>query len=698
MIIRPEWKIQRNKEGLIPANVPGNVQSDYAEFYGWGDVNYADNCTKYNNLEEDTWYYRAKFRTEHAADERVFFISGGIDYMYDIAVNGKTIYMHEGMFTDVNMDITDYLNNGINEIEIKIYPHPKSQDEPKNVKQADQSCKPTVEYGYDWHPRLLTSGIWNDAYLEVRGKDYIAQCDVSYEFMDGYVEVFFNIDDACVIELYSPGGELIYKGTDKKINIKDPLLWWCNGNGKANLYSYRVTKGESERCGNIGFRTVELVVGDDSIWAMQKALPMTRDMPPAQIRLNGKNVFAKGSNFVKTDIFMGNVTREIYESLIRLAAEANMNIFRKWGGAGIEKEEFYNLCDEYGIMIWQEFPLDGNNYQSDSHYLKILEQEARAIVRKLRRHPCIILWSGGNELFNSWSKMTDQSHALRLLNKVCYEEDRNTPFLPTSPIMGMSHGPYFFCDGDTEVYSFFDNAQSTAYNEFGVPSMPNPDYIKTFIPSDMLMPNPENSIWRLHHAFGAFGEEKWLCLDIIEKYFGKQSKLDNIARYSAWLQCEGYKALFEEARRQKPICSMALNWCFNEPWKTAANNSLISYPSKPKTAYYSVKNSLSPVVASAKLKKFSYIGGEKFTAELWLLNDTDESVKDEIYAYIVIGGDKIHLTDWKTPTSKPGGNIKGVEISVALPLAADVCYFEVVLESKGYAGNSYKLKYEKGVT
>ena len=121
-----------------------------------------------------------------------------------------------------------------------------------------------------------------------------------------------------------------------------------------------------------------------------------------------------------------------------------MNIFRKWGGAGIEKEEFYNLCDEYGIMVWQEFPLDGNNYPNDSRYLKILEQEARAIVRKLRRHPCIILWSGGNELFNNWSKMTDQSHALRLLNKVCYEEDRNTPFLPTSPIMGMSHGPYFF--------------------------------------------------------------------------------------------------------------------------------------------------------------------------------------------------------------------------------------------------------------
>lgn len=134
MRIIPEWKIQRNNEELIPANVPGNVQSDYAEFYGWGDVNYADNCTKYNNLEEDTWYYRAKFRTEHAADERVFFYSGGIDYMYDIAVNGKTIYMHEGMFTDVNKDITDYLNDGINEIEIKIYPHPKSQDEPKNTK------------------------------------------------------------------------------------------------------------------------------------------------------------------------------------------------------------------------------------------------------------------------------------------------------------------------------------------------------------------------------------------------------------------------------------------------------------------------------------------------------------------------------------------------------------------------------------
>jgi beta-mannosidase len=114
--------------------------------------------------------------------------------------------------------------------------------------------------------------------------------------------------------------------------------------------------------------------------------------------------------------------------------EANMNILRCWGGAIIDKEPFFELCDEMGIMVWQEFPLACNNYLGTKGYLAVLEQEATAIIKRLRKHPCLTLWCGGNELFNSWSRMTDQSLPLRLLNKLCYEEDQNTPFINTSPL------------------------------------------------------------------------------------------------------------------------------------------------------------------------------------------------------------------------------------------------------------------------
>ena len=129
-----------------------------------------------------------------------------------------------------------------------------------------------------------------------------------------------------------------------------------------------------------------------------------------------------------------------------LVRDAHMNILRIWGGGFVNKESFFELCDELGIMVWQEFPLACNEYPDEEHYLSVLKKEATSIVRRLRTHPCAILYCGGNELFNNWSLMTDQHHALRLLNAVCYEEDRCTPFIATSPLNGMGHGSYLNYD------------------------------------------------------------------------------------------------------------------------------------------------------------------------------------------------------------------------------------------------------------
>lgn len=697
MIKRLNWQARRgSEETWFPANVPGTIQHDYAEYYGWGDVNYADNCMRYSELEDSTWYYRSEFISEHTPAEKVYFVSGGIDYIYDILLNGKKIYSHEGMFTKADIDITDNLQIGKNEIIIKIYPHPKRDGAPEDRSQADNSCKPPVCYGWDWHPRLLVSGIWNDAYIEIRNSDYIYNCGVKYTLNDdlSIADVEFTVDDGCEIEILSPDNKPIYKGHDKKITIKNPQLWWCNGQGNANLYTYNISKGSCEKTGKIGFRSTELVMSDENAWSEPSGFPKTRSVPPTQIRLNGKNVFAKGSNFVTPDIFMGTVTEETYKPLVKLAKDANMNIFRVWGGSGICKEVFYDLCDEMGIMVWQEFPLACNNYKNDSHYLDILEQEAKEIVKALRKHPCIVLWCGGNELFNGWSRMTDQSLALRLLNKICYEEDVNTPFIATSPLMGMAHGCYLFYskNDNMDVYEMFNTSQNTAYSEFGVPSVADADYIKTFIPKNELFPPSKDSSWTTHHAIDAWTENAWICMDVLEKYFGKMESLEDICRCSQWLQSEGYKAIFEEARRQKPYCSMAINWCYNEPWKTAANNSILSYPARPKKAYYSIKNSLSPVVPSARINKFSYEGGELFSAELWLLNDSYENVKDKISAYIEIGGRSCHIVDWQTPESGKNENIRGHIIQFVLP-DCNAESFTLVLKTENHGENSYTLKY-----
>ena len=134
------------------------------------------------------------------------------------------------------------------------------------------------------------------------------------------------------------------------------------------------------------------------------------------------------------------MTEEVYLEQLRLVKEAHMNMLRVWGGGYINREAFYTLCDQLGILVWQEFPLACANYPDDEDYLSVLEQESVSILKRLRRHPCLALWSGGNELFNEWSGMTNQSLALRLLEKNCYDLDRHTPFIATSPLYGMGHG------------------------------------------------------------------------------------------------------------------------------------------------------------------------------------------------------------------------------------------------------------------
>jgi beta-mannosidase len=347
---------------------------------------------------------------------------------------------------------------------------------------------------------------------------------------------------------------------------------------------------------------------------------------------------------VEPDIFTGTIDRETYEPLIRLAKDAHFNMLRAWGGCMVSKDSFFDLCDEYGLLVWQEFPLACHTYRDDPHYLQILDRESTSIIKHVRRHPCLALWSGGNELFNDWSGMDDQSHALRLLNGNCFNLDRYTPFIPTSPIPGMGHGCYVFRYKDpyimaprmehrTEGYDCLAAmvyADKTAYTEFGCPGASDIETLKAIIPPDEHFPPKPGGAWQHHHGFYAWhdGEpESWLYQDTAAYYFGEAKTLEQLVANTQLLQCAGYKGIYEEARRQWPRCSMALNWDYNEPWLTAAGNNLLTYPALPKPAYYAVRESCRQQMASARAFKFDYAPGEVFTAELFILNDLPETIE-----------------------------------------------------------------------
>lgn len=708
MIFNQRWQGYRIKDGVysepFPASVPGNIQKDWALSHDFGDVHYADNCEKFRELEDDFWEYRTLLNYTVNEGERVFFVSHGIDYKYDILLNGRCIHSDEGMFHKIELDLTDLLSEGGNELSVKIHPHPKRKGSPVgSILEADHSCKPPVCYGWDWNPRLLISGIWQETYVETRTSAYIRNCEVFYTLSDDFTKadlrVEIDCDTPCSFELFDADGNLVCGGTGTSFTVNNPTLWWCNGQGAPYLYTYKASNSEYSVFGTVGFRSVRIVRNPDAI--DPKIFPKSRYDAPFTLMLNGRRIFMKGSNWVNPDIFWGDINRDTYDSLLTLVRDANMNVLRMWGGAAVAKRDFYELCDKYGIMVWQEFMLACNCYPNDEDYLAVLEKEARAIITDHRRYPCLILWCGGNELFNGWSGMDDQSLPLRLLDKLCYELDYGKPFIKTSPLVGMGHGCYIFADnrGDRagimggDVYQSFQNANCVAYTEFGVPSISSEEVIRSIIPEDELFPIGETKSYLLHHAVKAWRPQSHACVPIIESYFGPSESLGQLIDRSNFLQCEGYKACYEEMRKQAPHCSAALNWCLNEPWKTAANLSVIMYPANPKPAYFAIKEALRPVLFSARIPKFDWKAGEVFKAEIWFLNDSPEAASGEVSVSLKLGENTFSLLDWKNVSAPAGENIQGAQVCCVLPDAIGESEMTLTLTSPDGKGSEYRLVY-----
>jgi beta-mannosidase len=279
--------------------------------------------------------------------------------------------------------------------------------------------------------------------------------------------------------------------------------------------------------------------------------------------------------------------------------------------------------------------------------------------------------------------MTDQSLPLRLLDSQCYTLDPKTPFLMTSPLMGAGHGHYLFRDPDSreEVFSWMPKAHNTAYCEFGMPGPSSVEVLKTFIPPDQLFPPKLNTVWETHHAYNSWVKDSWLCEEMLNDYFGKPANLEELVANGQLVQSAGYKVIYEEARRQKPYCSMALNWCFNEPWPTAANNSLIQWPAKPKPAFYAVSSSCRPVLASARIPKFRWKEGEEFSCDLYMLNDSPNIVNAGQVIVKLVSDTEVIILNWDFKSLDVNKNLAGPTARITLPSWKSKT-FKLVLEVK----------------
>ncbi len=697
-----DWKVgfsdtneQRPSE-YFPATVPGAVQLDYAKHYNLPDYKREKNFEQFRWMEDKFWVYSTELDTTKLnSNNNIFLVAKGIDYQYEIFANGEMIYEHQGMYLPAELNLNSFVGKKVM-LEIVIHPVPKSQlpDVHKDTRdEANQFCKPAVSYGWDFHPRLIPLGIWEDIYVLEIEKENILKPSVEYVLSPNRDTAFVNLKaEGCKDakwEFLNPENKVIFTGNGESLNfiIENPELWWCNGYGEQKLYSWKVSYADQEAAGKTGFRTVELVKAEGS-WEETLTYPMTRNTPPCTLRLNGVSIFSKGTNWVAPEIFYGTLNRERYLEQLTLVKEANINFVRSWGGAIINKDSFFEICDELGIMVWQEFPLACNRYEGTPEYIKLLKDEATAIVERLKGHCSLMLWCGGNELFNNWSCMTEQDEALRFLNHLTYTKTPQIPYINAAPLMGMAHGAYSFLYPDgSELFPTLAACHHTAYTEMGVPGISTEETLMQIGNLEDLYPaNRENDLALAHG-------EHWVNQPV-EKYFGKLSTLKEFMNYNQFMQYIGYQFIFEEARRQKPYCGMVANWCFNEPWPNFGNNSVVCYPNSIKPAYYAIKNACRKVLASARIRKFSYIAGETLDFDLYLLNDELKKIADgAVKVYVQIGdSEKVSLLNWEFSGVKENTNVAGPTVRYELPFVENADTVSIILDCGEYS-SKYTMLY-----
>ncbi len=692
----------------IAATVPGAVQLDYAKAFGYAPYSYGMNFKQFDWMEDEYFVYDTVLDFTCAPDERATLSFGGIDYAYEILIDGTCLVRGEGMFTPLELDVTSYSGKRA-ALRVILDPIPKYPGAPRNRQQAKACCKPASSYEWDWHPRLVPSGIWEEAYVCIRPKGAPTAIEASYRLSDALDQVTVNARvrthgaAALSVSLISPTGKTVAQTAvsvgesgcaDVTLTLDAPALWYPRGYGEQPIYTLQATSTDT-LTRKLGFRRSKLIENTGA-QIYESAFPKGPIPAPMQLEINGRRIFAKGSNWVNTEIFPSMMTPNRYDELLELVVSANMNILRMWGGQFINHEYFYERCDELGIMIWQEFMLSCNLHPDDDNYLAVLKQEATTIIKRLRTHPSLAFWCGGNELFNSWSGLTCQSHPLRLLDALCYEHDRFTPFNMTSPLHGVAHGSYVkvqFPDEDRkkgdythgeEFLCALKRSRSTAYTEFGCNGAAPKEYLLKYIMDEETYAdcNDQNDVWVAHHAFKAWTEFAWLGVPEVVHFFGGYDDVDDLIEKSIYLQDLCYKSMFEEMRRQAPLCSMAINWDFNEPWPCAAGNSLVSWPAEPKSCLTAVAEALRPTLLSLSAPRNRYLTDETFTGEVWMLNDSDLTTKPcTANVYLIDGDTKTLLAAVAVPGADARSNARGGSFSFAVtPMLSE--RFAIAVESE----------------
>jgi beta-mannosidase len=539
-----EWHVGPDKPwdapGWLPARVPGSVIDDLVRAGELSDPYRGRQSRAAEWVPERAWVYRTRIRVDGDGLALEF---GGVDFAATVFVDGGEVARHEGCFVPFTVDV------GPGEHLLVVVVHPAPESEPQvGVTSKVRVHKSRMGYGWDFCPRMIHQGIWRPVALRERRDD---------DFPVVRLE-----DGAGVVEL---GGEEV-------LRVDEPRLWWPNGMGDQHLY--RVDGLE------VGFRTVELA--DDYA-----------------LVVNGRRTAIRGWNWVPIDALYGVPRPEKLAHLLRLAARAHVNLVRVWGGGLIETPEFYELCDRLGLLVWQEFSQSSSGMESipsdDPEFVATMEREARAIVPRLRHHPSLAIWCGGNEL-----DADDSTPVIRALRDVVHELDPGRSWLATSPLGRDEHGPWEH-QGLRKHYSDYDARTGLLHSEFGVEGMTNRRALEALIDEEQRWPADRTN--PVYEHLGAW----WNNAPLVQAAFGGRIRdVETMRRASQWLQYEGLRYAVEATLRRG---AGTIPWQFDESYPNAWCTAAVDHRGDPKPAYYGVARAYRPDHAWAQFATCAW-GGE----------------------------------------------------------------------------------------
>ncbi|MCK5137421.1 MAG: glycoside hydrolase family 2 protein [Bacteroidales bacterium] len=651
--IKDHWKFSESeKDEWMEAEVPGCVHTDLIRNGVIEDPFYRLNEHDVQWIDKKDWIYETELKipSRMMVKDRVILEFKGLDTHADVYLNDQKILVADNMFRDWTVDIKEYLATDSNTLKIHFhspiktglekydnYPHRVESSGndlaeigqvPEGKKVSPHIRKAQCHFGWDWGPRLVTSGIWQPVYLKAWDEARITDLRIVQNRLEddkaeltACFEIESEVNTTMNLEIQVNDKEVtsapVEIGTgvheyEVGFEIEQPSRWWTNGLGEAYMYRIagvlRSESGLQKVEHNIGLRTLEVVrEKDDSGTSLY-------------FKLNGHPVFMKGANYIPSDAFLDRVSPEKYEKLILTAKDCNYNMLRVWGGGIYEKDIFYDLCDKHGILVWQDFMFACNMYPGHPEFLESVGKEAAYNIRRLRNHPSIALWCGNNEILSAWwlwgwkERIEKEDPAGAIAQWKAYKDI----FLDVLPSEVEKHDPDRFYwasspqSGDTipedlvggdshywgvwwgkEPFSRYHTWLARFMSEYGFQSFPGLNTVKKYtieedwdIYSDVMKSHQRSSI-------GNETIETYLLRD-----YKKPKDFESYLYLSHVLQAEGVKMAMEGHRIAKPYTMGSLYWQINDCWPVASWSSTDYYVQWKALQYYSKKAFADVLVAS----------------------------------------------------------------------------------------------------